>query len=262
MELRQAVERFDAHLQAGGCSRHTRRACACDLTGLARFCKKRRLGLKAVECHHLAEFLNSPYAQFGPTGRQRAPGAINRVRASLRSFFRWLCDTGQIRANPAAALKSRPPRPRPPQVLRRDQERRLLQVLQGSEDPLALRDRAMVQTLLGTGVRVGELVGLNLADLDLEAQLATVRTKGSEVQMRHLKRHLAELLRRYLRRREGLSDGSSALFVSGTGERITARHFSRRLSQWLDRAGLQSHVSPHTFRHTLASRVCWPPRAT
>ncbi len=128
-------------------------------------------------------------------------------------------------------------------------------MLRGSEDPLALRDQAMVRTLLGTGMRVGELLALDLHDVDLETRLATIQTKGGTVQMRHIREALALLLERYMGWRGPLPGDSPALFVSAAGKRITARHFSRRLGQWLDRAGLQSHVTPHVFRHTLARRL-------
>ena len=104
-------------------------------------------------------------------------------------------------------------------------------------------------------MRVGELVALDLANVDLEARLATVRTKGGEVQMRHIRSDLADLLQRYLKWRETLPAGSPALFVSITGERITARHFARRLQGWLRKAGVDGQITPHTFRHTVASRL-------
>ncbi len=174
---------------------------------------------------------------------------------SLRSFFSWQRATGQIRANPAATIRPRSPRQRPPEVLSREEQGRLLGALRHSDDPLAVRDRTMILTLLGTGMRVGEMVRLDVKDVDLDARMATIQTKGGRVQIRHIRRSLTSLLKRYLRWREKLPEVSSALFVSGTGRRITDRHFARRLASWLEDAGIEAHVTPHTFRHTLARRL-------
>ena len=86
MTVKEAVERFIEHLRANDYSRHTIRAYRCDLTGLVRFCRGQGLSLKRLDANHISAFLTSPYALDGPTGRQRAPGAVNRVRASLRAF--------------------------------------------------------------------------------------------------------------------------------------------------------------------------------
>ena len=107
MTMSEAVQRFLRHLRANDYSRHTVRAYRCDLQGLVGFCSERGLSLKKLDANHVSDFLVSQHALNGPTGRQRAPGAVNRVRASLRAFFGWLCDTGQIRANPAASLRVR-----------------------------------------------------------------------------------------------------------------------------------------------------------
>ena len=148
MNLGKAVAGFSDHLRGNGYSRHTIRAYCCDLKGLERFCGESRLGLRDVRASHLVEFLNSRHTQLGPTGHTRAPGAINRVRASLRSFFAWLCDTGEISANPAAALRAKPPYPKLPEIMSKTVENRLLSSLRSAGDTLALRDRLMVEMLL------------------------------------------------------------------------------------------------------------------
>ena len=255
MKVEQAIRRFERSLKANGYSHHTIRAYRCDLEGLVRFCDERRLRLQCLDANHISSFLTSPHALNGPTGRQRAPGAVNRVRASLRAFFGWLCDTGQIRANPAASLRVRSLPQRLPRVLSRGEQRRLLSVLRGHEDPLAFRDRVMVEMLLATGIRVGELVGLTVQAVDVAARTATIRTKGGAHQVRHIRRDVAKLLRRYLRWRLGSPNGSSALFVSAAGQAIGVRHFQRRLKQWLGQADIDGQVSAHTFRHTLATRL-------
>ena len=255
MNLKQAIGGFERHLEANGYSWHTRRAYRCDLEGLLSFFEGKNPGVRKISARHIADFLNSRHALLGPTGHRRAPGAINRVRASLRSFFGWLCDTGQMGANPAAALRPRPPYPEVPRILSKTEESRLLITLRNARDPLGLRDRIMVEMLLATGMRISELVGLNCGDVDLHTSTAIIKSKGGPVQMRHIRQGVLRHLARYIRWRQGLPQASAALLTGSNGRRITARHFSRRLKSWLRQAGIEDKISPHTFRHTLASRL-------
>ena len=109
--------------------------------------------------------------------------------------------------------------------------------------------------LLRTGMRVAELLALDIDDVDLENRLARIRTKGGTEQVRYLTHDTVPLLNRYLKWRMKLPAVSAALFVGTTGRRITTRQFSRRLDQWQQQAGIQQRITPHTFRHTLANRL-------
>ena len=134
-------------------------------------------------------------------------------------------------------------------------ENRLLRVLRNEGGSLAVRDRLMVEMLSATGMRISELAGLNCGDVDLHTSTAIIKSKGGPVQVRHIRQSVLRLLARYLRWRQGLPQASAALFTGFNGNRITARHFSRRLKSWLRQAGIEDRISPHTFRHTLASRL-------
>jgi integrase/recombinase XerC len=255
MRLDMAIERFVQHLEGNGCSMHTVRSYRCDLRSLQRFNGSSRTPVGRITPAGLAQFLTSPHARVGPTGIVRSPGALNRLRAVLRSFFRWLHETGQIRSNPAGALRVRSLRPAPPVLLSPRDERRLLEAMCGSDDFLAHRDSIMVELLSGTGIRIGELVGLDLCDVDLRARRLTINAKGGVPEARYLNRRLVQSLRKYLRRRRRLAASSDALFVGRSGPRVGARHFARRLRGWLAEAGIDRRVTPHTFRHTLATRL-------
>ncbi len=257
MRLSDAIDGFEQHLRANGCSRHTIRAYRCDLAGLARYYGGNGARVEDVTPADLAAFMTSEHALVGPTGRTRGPGAINRVRATLRSFFGWLADTGQLGASPARALRVKALRQPPPPALDREDEERLLATLEASEDPLAFRDYVMIRVLLGTGVRVGELVCLDAADVDLGHRRLTVRCKGGGREVRHLTTSLATLLESYMYHDHGTVPGQRGgpLFVSRSGRRMTARQFARRLEGWLEEAGVSGHITPHTFRHTLATRL-------
>jgi integrase/recombinase XerC len=255
MMLDAAVDAFLQQLEANGCSVHTVRSYRSDLRSLGRFYGGKRPNVRRITAVHLSEFLTSPCALVGPTGRARSPGALNRLRAVLRSFFRWLHETGQVRSNPACALRVRSLRPAPPAVLDRREERRLLEAMRVSDDVLADRDRVMVEVLSGTGIRISELVGLDLCDVDPRARQLTIRAKGGVPEARYLNRRLVQSLRGYLRRRTRLEPPCDALFVGQSGRRLTARHFARRLRQWLAEARIDRRITPHTFRHSLATRL-------
>ncbi|HUT36138.1 MAG TPA: tyrosine-type recombinase/integrase [Planctomycetota bacterium] len=252
MRLDTAIHEFETHLRGNGCSRHTIRAYLCDLNGLHRFYESNGSRVEDVTPSDVARFMASRHALAGPRGRTRSPGAVNRVRAALKSFFRWLGDTGQLGANPAAALRVRAVRPIPPAVLTRDDEERLMAVLEGTEGVLAFRDLVMLRVLLGTGIRIGELIALDTGDVDLANSWLRIHSKGGGHEVRYLNHELANLLWRYMGEAEA---SDRPLFAAQSGRRITARQFARRLDWWAKRAGLSRRITPHMCRHTLATRL-------
>ncbi len=257
MEIARTVEGFEAHLRANGCSIHTVRSYLHDLRLLARWLRRTR-GPSLVERitpHHLDRFLTSEEALFTSTGHSRGPGALGRMRAVLRSFFRWLESTGQIRFNPAASLRVGRYSPPVPQTLSPSNEKALLAAMAAENSPATVRDRAMVALLLGTGMRISEAVGLDLGDIDLRSRTVTILTKGGHHQARHLSKNALRYLRPYLRWRKRRSTDSPALFLNNRGGHIGVRHVQRRLSQWALKAGLNSRLHPHALRHTLATRL-------
>jgi len=113
----------------------------------------------------------------------------------------------------------------------------------------------MVELLLATGIRVSEPAGLDLGDLDLAGHSVEVRANGGAAQVRHVRKDVAQLLKRYLKWRTRVPGVSSGLFVSAKGQRLGVRQFARRLDRWAAKASINGRVTPHTFRHTLASRL-------
>ena len=252
----EAVKSFLDYLEANDYSPHTVRSYHRDLRDLLAFCREKRLrSTQRLTVNHISAFLNSNYAQNGHRGQRRAPVALNRLRATLRSFFGWLRDTGQIRANPAARVRIRSLPQRPPRVLKQSEESRLLDTLRKQGSPRAFRDRVMVEILRTTGMRVNEMVGLRMGDIDLEAASVTIHTKGGSVQARHLRPDVVRLLRRYLAWRVALPEATDAMFVKTNGAKIGVRHFQRQLTQCFNEAGINGKASAHTFRHTLATRL-------
>jgi integrase/recombinase XerC len=187
-------------------------------------------------------------------GRGYAPSTIARRLASLRSFFRFLRRRGLVTADPAAGLRNPRQAKRLPKLLRVDQVIRLLEAVP-IETAAGIRDRAMLETLYGGGLRVGELVGLNLADLDGESDLVRVRGKGRRERLCPVGEIAAAWLRRWISLRRPKHSNEPAVFLNQRGTRLTARSVGRLLEAHLLRAGLVDTASPHTLRHSFATHL-------
>ena len=197
-----------------------------------------------------------------------APASLARKLSAWRGFFDWLGRRGEIAGNPAVGI--RPPRraKRLPKALAPDQAVQLA----GHEPaaaPLALRDKAIVELLYSSGLRLSELVGLDwryfAADgqdpgstswLDLDARRVTVVGKGGKVRQVPVGAPAVEALRQWLRARAALPGAQSrTLFVSALGRRIGARSVQLRLARLAAALGLGVHVHPHVLRHSMASHL-------
>jgi integrase/recombinase XerC len=141
-----------------------------------------------------------------------------------------------------------------PRLLKVDDVIRLLDAIP-VETPLGMRDRAMLETLYGGGLRVSELVGLNLDDLDFEQELVRVRGKGRRERLSPIGGMAMRCINAYLSLREPKRIGESALFLNRYGTRLTTRSVGRLLEEHLARAGLGNTASPHTLRHSFATHL-------
>jgi len=248
--LDELLETFLVHVRTErGFSEHSVRAYATDLVGFLGYCEERGVvAPAAVTRHELRAWLAREHA------RGLARTTMARKLASLRALFRWLERTGRIPTDPAASLRT-PRRDRPlPKVLGREEIDRLLAAPEG-DDLLAVRDRAILETLYSAGLRASELVGLDVADLDLAGGVVRVRGKGRKERLALLGSPAAAAVRAYLelRRAEGLAD--PALFLNHRGSRLTARSVQRVLERRLAAAGLAGRATPHTLRHSFATHL-------
>ncbi|WZO99392.1 tyrosine recombinase XerC [Isosphaeraceae bacterium EP7] len=183
-----------------------------------------------------------------------APSTVARRLASLRSFFRYQRRQGVVSADPSGGLRNPRQPKRLPKLLGVDDVIRLLDAIETGTD-LGLRDRAMFETLYGGGLRVGELVGLNLDDLDEDRGLVRVRGKGRRERLSPIgKTALAWIVRwRSARRPERLDE--PALFLNRYGKRLSSRSVGRLLEDHTLRVGLDPASSPHTLRHSFATHL-------
>ena len=206
----QAVEAFGRRLAAEGRSPNTISAYLRDLRRLSSVLSEHHPGLAPghVTSALLDKALTSPAVVISATGTARAPASLHRFKAAVRSFFAWAKETGQVTENPARSVTLRRLPPTTPNFLTEAEKRRLLKELRGRSSKLARRDRLIIELFLGTGIRLRELVNLDVNDVDLDAKHLRINAKGGVPQVKFLKSTLRSLLRACLkeRRRQGDSE--------------------------------------------------------
>jgi integrase/recombinase XerC len=184
-----------------------------------------------------------------------ARSTVARRLAALRSWCRFLCRQGVLPSNPSAGLRG-PRQHKPlPHFLTETDVTNLL-AAPSADSPLGLRDRAILETLYSAGLRVSELTGLDVTDLELDSGLATVRGKGKRERIALLGGPAVHAIRDWLSARSTASFGEgSALFLNRNGTRLTSRSVGRLLEKHLAKAGLDARTSPHTLRHSFATHL-------
>lgn len=257
LDLTGATEAFCARLSAEGRSLATIAAYRRDLALVARVAGELAPGIvcRAVTARLLDQVFSAGAVIESERG-QRSAASLHRMKAAVRAFFAWAAEAGVINDNPARSIRMhRLPR-KLPVFLTAAEKKQLLKELKGRTDFTALRDRAMIEVLLGTGIRLGELAALDMDDIDLDAKHLRVRAKGNVPQVKFIKSDLRTLLRRYLaeRRRHGRPE-MEALFLSNRDSRLCQRQIANRLAHWLRKAGIEKELTPHGLRHTFATHL-------
>lgn len=190
--------------------------------------------------------------------RQYSRATMARKLATLRSFYKFLMRRGCVTANPVAPIRTPKQEKRLPKCLTIDDVRKLLSAPDDGS-LLGTRDRAMLETLYSTGVRVSELVDMNLEDVDLGGGIIHIRGKGKKERIAPVGSSACEAIQRYLRVRQACPKSGSfdpkALYVNKHGKRLSTRSVRRKLDKYLLEAGLDPSVSPHTLRHTFATHM-------
>ena len=196
--------------------------------------------------HHVRAFLAHL------RGRGRSPRSIGRALSSIKSFFAFLAGRGTVPANPAGGVAA-PKRDKPlPKALDIDSAARLF--VDAPAGPLAVRDRAMLELLYSAGVRLAELVGIDLKDLDLANGLVTVTGKGNKTRVAPLGAPAVAALKAWLATRADLAP-NAPLFTGRAGKRISARTVQQRLKK-VSVANLGTDaLHPHMLRHSFASHL-------
>jgi len=194
-----------------------------------------------------------------------SPATTARKIATLRSFYKWMTRRGLIRNNPMLMIRTPKQTKRLPKAMTVADVDTLLSVPDNRET-LGARDRAILETLYSTGVRVSELVDLDRADLDMHEQTLQVRGKGKKQRIVPLGTHALAAIRHYLTllesdrrfarvREHAKQGGALALFVNKNGGRLSSRSVRRKLDKYLAQANLDPSISPHTLRHSFATHL-------
>jgi integrase/recombinase XerC len=188
------------------------------------------------------------------SGRGYAPSTIARRLASLRSYYKYQRRQGLVSADPVGGLRNPKQPKRLPKFLRVEDVIRLLDAIPTVDAP-GVRDRAMFETLYGGGLRVGELVGLNVGDLDEEQGLVRVRGKGRRERLCPVGPMAIGWLGRWKVLRAPRKPGDPAFFLNQRGTRLSARSVGRLLHDYLVTQGLDPESSPHSLRHSFATHL-------
>jgi integrase/recombinase XerD len=258
--VEERVTAFLHYLSAErGSSKNTIDAYRNDLSGFAAFAAAQGTNGATPDASAIdRDLINAYIADLN--GRQYAKSTVARKVAAVKSFCAFLLDHGDLTTNPTAAIDSpRAPKPVPKPMTTQEVDALLLAVRQ-ADTPEAIRDTAMIELVYATGMRVTELVSLNLDSLHLSPRPAWVRCVGKGAKERTIPVHeqASLALERYLDQgRPALLKNrtQTALFVNRRGECLTRQGFWLILKGYVKTAGIETHVTPHTLRHSFATHL-------
>ena len=268
------IERFASHLtHERRLSGHTVAAYRCDLLRLRGFCDARKVARwDTLDNAQLRSFAATEHA--GGLG----PRSIQRRLSAVRAFYEYLLREGQCAGNPAREVRAPKTKKRLPTTLDADQMARLLEFRVC--DSLSTRDKAMMELFYSSGLRLGELVGLDIGAIDLADRTVRVTGKGSKTRLLPIGRFAIDALKKWLieraaivkgaaaargatclrgsaqpRRTASAQGGEFAVFVGRSGRRLSVRAVQMRVGMWARRQGLGVHVHPHMLRHSFATHL-------
>ena len=198
------------------------------------------------------EFLSYLYAQ------NYTKSTTARKLATLRSFSKFLIRKGRMTGNPLMSIRTPKQEKRLPKCLSLEQVQKLLDA-PGDSDVLSIRDKAMLEILYSSGIRVSELVALEMQDIDLDEGVLRVRGKGRKDRLTPIGSQAIAALRRYFQMRTAMgrmdNTPNARVFLNKHGESLSTRSVRRKLDKYLSIAGLDPGISPHTLRHSFATHL-------
>jgi integrase/recombinase XerC len=257
--MHSAIEQFSNYLMhERRVSEHTHKNYLVDMTQFRQFLRRRHpeivkngdAGLVSVDASIVRDYM-------GELFDTRTPTSIARKLACLRTFFQYCLRQGWVENNPAKEVASPKIPKRLPKFLTLDEVEALL-TAPDTTDILGCRDKAIMELLYASGLRVSELVGLDLTHLNLADGVVRVLGKGRKERVVPVGTKACEAIDKYLNMRKSvypINETSDPLFVNRQGGRLTARSIERLVSKYLKKCGIQKSVTPHVLRHTFATHL-------
>jgi integrase/recombinase XerC len=220
-----------------------------DLIALAAFCDE-------IERANWADLDSEDFRSFSGTSYRRGLSArsIQRRLSASRTFFRYMLREKHVQRNPVESVPAPKHGKRLPENLDADRMARLLEI--PGDSPIVDRDRAILELLYSSGLRLAELIDLNINDIDSRDATVRVTGKGNKDRIVPVGRKALAALERWHKTRVGMANSEEcALFVSNRGHRLSHRSVQARVTYWAKRQGIDSKVYPHLFRHSFASHL-------
>jgi integrase/recombinase XerC len=241
--LRECISQYLAELARRGASPHTLRNYGSDLEQFAFYFEPTNLNIEDLDLELLREWLASLYDQ------RLEIASIRRKLAAVRAMFQFLLEEGMVPANVAKRLRTPKMKQRLPEVMSAEKTNNLLDLAPAKE-----RDAAILELLYGCGIRVGELVSINLDDIDLKEGWLRVRGKGNKERQIPIPERARAAVQQYLPVRTAAAE-ERALFVNSRGERLGDRQVRRLVKTYALLTVGDSSVHPHSFRHAYATHL-------
>lgn len=228
-------------------SGHTLRAYESDITDFALFLKSRKSGFAAADKHLFREYMGAL------NKKNLGKSSLTRKFASLRTFYKFLTINDSVEKSFLADMTGPKKEKKVPVFLTETEMRSLFEI-----PDLKLRDRAMIELLYSCGLRIEELMSLDVKNIDFISNTVTVTGKGNKERIVPVGDNCLAAIKNYIdeRRAGGLAfDRNSPVFLSVRGVRLEQRTARRVLHNWFIKAGITKKVSPHTLRHTFATHI-------
>jgi len=250
--LNRELDQFLDHLKyEKNASPHTIKSYRQDLTQLAAYLQEQTVSLKKVDNVVLRGFLATLYA------KREKKSTVARKLAAIRSFFQFCIKKKWLEDNPAKVV-STPKQEKPvPSFLSEEEMSQFLDLPQ-TDKPLDLRDKAMLELLYATGIRVSELVGIDMDNVSFDERLIRVKGKGKKERIVPFGKIAEDSLSKYLRVRRLINKGDvddTALFLNYRGNRLTPRSVERTVDKYIKTTAVRRKISPHSLRHSFASHL-------
>jgi integrase/recombinase XerD len=253
--MREKIQQFlDYIVMEKGYSENTLAAYRNDLSQFADFLEGRVTGWDEVTRDMIVDYIMVMKAE-----QEYASSTVARKVAAIKSFFHYLVNQGELEDDPTATLDSPKVRKRLPKAISPEDMERLLKEPAREQTPKALRDRALLEVLYATGLRVTELVSLNVDDVNMASSTVRVlRPKDQRERLVPVHRRAIEPLQDYLERGrvQLLRDPKeTALFLNHRGQRLTRQGLWLIVKHYVREVGIREEVTPHTLRHTFAAHL-------